>query len=242
MPATPVPSTLCLHTLVPLSAWLVPQGALAALHTLVFNVTYLTDDCDAPDARPALVLAAAPSLRELTLQLDPRAMPLEPLEVGDGPVRLVSFPRLRALSLRAGYDATINESLAWLAVLLLPSAPSSSCYSPRDTSSAFKELSFDRSMRRGDLLAVPAATWRAIEGGLLGFNADGVEEEAHPHYQPHPHLRTVTFTFTGSQKLAATECGRTHDSGADELLEHFSRTVRERLPGLMRRGVLVVGR
>ncbi|KAJ7887314.1 hypothetical protein B0H14DRAFT_2696141 [Mycena olivaceomarginata] len=225
--------------LVPLGAWLVPQGALAALHTLVLDVTPLTDDYGAPDTRPALVLAAAPSLRELTLQLDP-PMPLEPLEVGDGPVRLASFPRLRALSLRAGYDATINESLAWLAVFLLPSAPSPSCYSPRDTSSAFEELSFDHSMRHGDLLAVPAATWHAIEGGLLGCNADGVEGDAHPHHHPHPHLRTVAFT--GYQKHAAMECGRTQDSGADESLEHFSRTVRERLPGLMRRGVLVVGR
>jgi hypothetical protein len=84
MPTSPVPSTLRLHTLrfvcdckilMPLGAWLVPQGALAALHTLVLDVTYLTDDYDAPDACPALVLAAAPSLHELTLQLDPRASP-----------------------------------------------------------------------------------------------------------------------------------------------------------------------
>jgi hypothetical protein len=84
MPAAPVPSTLRLHTLrvagdrkilVPLGAWLVPQGALAALHTLVLDVTPLTEDYGVPDARPALVLAAAPSLRELTLQLDPRASP-----------------------------------------------------------------------------------------------------------------------------------------------------------------------
>jgi hypothetical protein len=95
-------------------------------------------------------------------------------------------------------------------------------------------------MRRGDLRAVLAATWRAIEGGLLGFNANGVEGDAHPHHHPHPHLRTVAFT--GHQKLAVMECGRMQDSGADESLEHFSRTVWERLPGLMRRGVLVVGR
>ncbi|KAJ7739108.1 hypothetical protein B0H14DRAFT_2991342 [Mycena olivaceomarginata] len=160
MPAVPVPGTLCLHTLrvagdyrilVPLGAWLVPQGALAALHTLVLDVTYLTDDYDAPDARPALVLATALSLRELTLQLDP-PMPLDPVEAGSGPLCLASFPRLRTLNLRGGYDATIEESLAWLAVFLLPSAPSSSCY-PRDTYSAFEELSFDHSMRRGDLLA-----------------------------------------------------------------------------------------
>jgi hypothetical protein len=84
MPAAPFPSVLHLHTLriagdhkilVPLSAWLVPQGALAALHTLVLDMTHPTDDHDAPDVRPALVLAAAPSLRELTLQLDPRASP-----------------------------------------------------------------------------------------------------------------------------------------------------------------------
>jgi hypothetical protein len=103
-----------------------------------------------------------------------------------------------------------------------------------------EELSFDHSMRRGDLLAVPAVTWCAIEGGLLGFNADGVEGDAHPHHHPHLHLRTVAFT--GYQKRAAMECGCMQDSWVDESLEHFSRTVRERLLGLMRRGVLVVGR
>jgi hypothetical protein len=84
MPAAPLPSTLRLHTLrvagnhkilVPLGAWLVPQGALVALHTLVLDVTYLTDDYDTPDAHLALILAAALSLRELTLQLDPHASP-----------------------------------------------------------------------------------------------------------------------------------------------------------------------
>ncbi|KAJ7835006.1 hypothetical protein B0H14DRAFT_3708859 [Mycena olivaceomarginata] len=255
MPAAPVPGTLHLHTLrvsgdckilVPLSAWLVPQGALAALHTLVFDVTYLTDDYDAPDARPGLVLAAAPSLRELTLQLDP-PMPLEPLEVGDGPVRLASFPRLRVLNLRDGYDATIDESLAWLAAFLLPPAsPSSSSYSPRDADSALEELSFDHSMLRADLLAVPAATWCAIEGGLLGFDADGEEGDAHPHHQPHPHLRTVAFT--GYQKLASyqtpsifTRRRRRGVQDPDASFEHFSRTVRERLPRLLERGMLVVG-
>jgi hypothetical protein len=147
------------------------------------------------------------------------------------------------LNLRDGCDATIDESLAWLAVFLLPSASSSSSvYPPRDTSSAFEELSFAHSMRREDLLAVPAATWRAIEGGLLGCNADGVEGDAHPHHHPHPHPHLRTVAFTGYQKRAAMECGRMQDSGADESLEHFSRTVRERLPGLMRRGVLIVGR
>jgi hypothetical protein len=120
------------------------------------------------------------------------------------------------LNLRNGYSATIDESLAWLAVFLLPSAASSSCYSPRDTSSALEELSFDHSMRREDLRAVLTATWRAIEGGLLGVNADGVEGDPHPH----PHLRTVAFT--GYQKRAAMECGRMQDSGADESLAHFS--------------------
>ncbi|KAJ7828051.1 hypothetical protein B0H14DRAFT_2812695 [Mycena olivaceomarginata] len=239
MPAASVPGTLRLHSLrvsgdckilVPLGAWLVPRGALAALYTLVLDVTYLTDDCVAPGSldvqmvvsRSALVLAAAPSLRELTLQLDPLA-----------PFRLASFPRLRTLNLHDGYDASIDESLAWLAAFLLPPAsPSSSVYPPRDTYSAFEELSFNHSMRREDLLAVPAATWRAIEGGLLGFTADGVEGDAHPRHHAHPHLRT----------RAAMECGRMQDSGADESLAHFSRTVRERLPGLMGWGVLVVGR
>jgi hypothetical protein len=146
------------------------------------------------------------------------------------------------LNLHDGYDATIEESLAWLAVFLLPSAPSSSCYSPRDTYSAFEELSFDHSMRRGDLLAVPAATWRAIEDGLLGFNADGVEGDARPRHHPHPHPHLRTVAVTGCQKRAALECGRMQDAGSDESLEHFSWTVRERLPGLMRRGVLVVER
>jgi hypothetical protein len=145
------------------------------------------------------------------------------------------------LHLRDGYDATINESLAWLAVFLLPSAsPSSSGYSPLDTSRAFEELSLDHTMRRKDLLTLPTATWRAIEGGLLGCNADGVEGDAHPHHHPHPHLRSVAFT--GYQKGTAMECGRMQDSGADESLAHFLRMVRERLPELMRQGVLVVGR
>ncbi|KAJ6592811.1 hypothetical protein B0H19DRAFT_1088570 [Mycena capillaripes] len=59
--------------LVPLGAWLLPHGALAVLETLALDVLYLLDDYDTPDARPPLVLAAAASLRELTLHLDPRA-------------------------------------------------------------------------------------------------------------------------------------------------------------------------
>jgi hypothetical protein len=59
--------------LVPLSAWLLPQDALRELHTLALDLLYLLDDYHTPDARPALVLAAASSLRELTLGLDPRA-------------------------------------------------------------------------------------------------------------------------------------------------------------------------
>ncbi|KAJ7871707.1 hypothetical protein B0H14DRAFT_2723614 [Mycena olivaceomarginata] len=212
MPAAPVPSTLRLHTLrvagdckilVPLGAWLVPQGALAALHTLVLDVTpYGRLRCAgrAPCHRarrhavPARVDFAARST----------SMPLDPVEAGSGPFRLASFPRLRALNLRDGYGATIDASLAWLAGFLLPSTASSFCSSSRDTYSALEELSFDHSM--------------------------------------HPHLHLRTVAFTGSQKLVAMDCGRTHDSGADELLAHFSRTVRERLPGLVRRGVLVVGR
>jgi hypothetical protein len=151
------------------------------------------------------------------------------------------------LNLRDGYEATIDESLAWLAAFLLPSAsPSSSSYSPRDTDSALEVLSFDHSMLRADLLAVPAATWRAIEGGLLGFDADGEEGDAHPHHQPHPHLRTVAFT--GYQKLASyqtlsmsTRRRRRGVQDSDASFEHFSRTVRERLPGLLERGMLVVG-
>jgi hypothetical protein len=98
-------------------------------------------------------------------------MLLEPLEAGNGPVCLASFPRLRVLNLRNSYDATIDESLAWLAAfLLLPASLSSSSYSPRDTDSTLERLSFDHSTLRADLLAVPAAMWRAIEGGLLGFD------------------------------------------------------------------------
>jgi hypothetical protein len=54
--------------------------------------------------------------------------------------------------------------------LLLPASLSSSSYSPRDTDSALEGLSFDHSTLCADLLAVPAATWCAIEGGLLGFD------------------------------------------------------------------------
>ncbi|KAJ7327422.1 hypothetical protein DFH08DRAFT_331887 [Mycena albidolilacea] len=49
-----------------------PLSPPSSAWTLVLEVKRLTDDYDAPDARPALILAAAPSVRGLTLYLDPR--------------------------------------------------------------------------------------------------------------------------------------------------------------------------
>jgi hypothetical protein len=68
-------------------------------------------------------------------------MPLEPLEVGDGPVCLASFPHLCILNLRNGYDTTIDESLAWLTAFLPPAFPSFSSYSPGDTNSTLEVTS-----------------------------------------------------------------------------------------------------
>ncbi|KAF7362637.1 hypothetical protein MVEN_00612700 [Mycena venus] len=232
MPTPSAPGTLRLRTLrvsgdckilVPLSAWLIPQGALATLQTLVLDVSYVRKDYSAPDARPALVLAAAPSLRELTLHLDP-PMPLTSPDIA-APIRLTSFPRLRVLHLRDGPYADIGASLAWLGAFLQP--PSSSPHAHMHPEvSALEALSLDHNMIRRDLLAVPVATWCAIEEALLGGEVD-----AGGRGKRYPHLRSVTFKVY--QKFSF---------GVPDVFEYFSGTVRERLPRLVERGMLVAGR
>ncbi|KAF8142719.1 hypothetical protein K438DRAFT_1845601 [Mycena galopus ATCC 62051] len=222
MPAT---ETFRLHTLrvfddckilVPLSAWLIQGGALEALHTLVLDVRYLAADYAAPDLRGGLVHAAAASLRELTLNLDP---PMALALAGDadsihGQLTIASLPRLRALHLCDGVD--LNASLTWLATFV---------QSPRG--SALEELSLNHTLFRSDFLEISAETWGAIEYALLGVVGLGVDE----HRTPHPHLRTVTLS--GYQNFASL---------APDAYEHFSRTVQERLPRLHERGLLMVGK
>ncbi|KAJ7086190.1 hypothetical protein C8R44DRAFT_893645 [Mycena epipterygia] len=160
MPAAAQENTPCLRTLrisgdckilAPLGDWLVPNGFLGALHTLVIDVLYLQNDYEVPDRRPPIVLAAAPSLQELTLHLDP------PMSLSDTPqpITLASFPLLRALHLKDGPDVVITASLEWLVAFLPPD------------SYALEEISIDHSMIRRDLLAVPAPTWHALESALL---------------------------------------------------------------------------
>ncbi|KAJ6516639.1 hypothetical protein C8R47DRAFT_1205867 [Mycena vitilis] len=212
--------------LMPLGAWLLPQDALATLHTLVLDVEYLPDDYDATDARPPIVLAAAASLRELTLHLDP-PMSLASPSANGSPTAIPShLPHLRTLHLRDGPDADIGDSLAWLGALLQPTPRSSPSLASDSCESALEHLSIDHSMIRHELLAVPATTWGAVEDALLG---DGDDVGARGGM--YPHLRTVTFK--GYQKFAV---------GAPEAFAHFSRTVRERLPRLVERGVVVVRR
>ncbi|KAJ7203806.1 hypothetical protein GGX14DRAFT_461234, partial [Mycena pura] len=84
MPPATKTEVPCLNTLrvsgdvkilIPLAAWLLPRRALDALQKLTLDVLYLRDDYDTldRDSRPPLVRAAAASLHELTLHLDPRA-------------------------------------------------------------------------------------------------------------------------------------------------------------------------
>jgi hypothetical protein len=173
------------------------------------------------------------------------------------------FPRLRVLHLRDGSDAEIAASLAWLGALLHPPQSPLDAGAGRQSESALEELSLDHSMIRRDLLAVPAATWRAVEGVLLGGDGGGsfrvatsaegyvggggsvdggamyAEGSAStngdasdtPTSASYPYLRTVTFK--GYQKFSI---------GAPDAFEHFSKTIRERLPRLVERGVLRVRR
>ncbi|KAJ6516659.1 hypothetical protein C8R47DRAFT_401906 [Mycena vitilis] len=219
--------------LMPLGAWLLPQDALATLHTLVLDVEYLPDDYDATDARPPIVLAAASSLRELTLHLDPPMSLASPSADGSSISIPSHLPHLRTLHLRDGPDADIGDSLAWLGALLQPTPAPSLAPNGTQPESALEHLSIDHSMIRHELLAVPATTWRAIEDALLGDGDDGdgngYSGGARGGGFMYPHLRTVTFK--GYQKFAV---------GAPEAFAHFSRTVRERLPRLVERGVVVV--
>ncbi|KAJ7189170.1 hypothetical protein C8R46DRAFT_1184346 [Mycena filopes] len=266
MPVPPAGSrALRLHTLavsgdckilVPLGAWLLPQRALANLHTLVLSVEYVLDDYTAPDARVPLVRAAAASLRELTLTLDP------PMLLTSTPHPLCvpsSFPHLHTLRLTDGPDAEIGASLAWLGAFLDPGlAHNRGDRGPAD--SALERITLDHSMVRRDLLAVPAETWRALEEALLG-GADAYPTHRQPHrgtdvdelarsfaalsapssassstyIAPTAYSALRSLTFTGYQKFSI-------GGGAPDAFEHFSKTVRERLPRLVGRGVVVVRR
>ncbi|KAF8142718.1 hypothetical protein K438DRAFT_1784515 [Mycena galopus ATCC 62051] len=225
----PAAATFRLHTLrvfddckilVPLSAWLIQGGASEAVHTLLLDVSYLEADYAAPDLRGGLVHAAAASLRELTLNLDPpMALALAGAADGaadsiHGQLTIASLPRLRALHLRDGVD--LNTALTWLATFV---------QSP--LGSALEELSLNHAMFRSDLLEISAETWSAIEDALLGDVGFGVDQ----HRMPHPHLRTVTLS--GDQNFASL---------APVAYKQFLRTIRERLPRLHERGILVVGK
>ncbi|KAJ7627100.1 hypothetical protein FB45DRAFT_920661 [Roridomyces roridus] len=136
----------------PLGRWLVPSGLLHELHTLSIDVVYVRGDYDLPDQRPALVLAAASQLQEMTLHLDP---PMT-LATGDShPISLTSFPHLRTLHLKDGEDANLSESLAWLNQFLHAGL------------GALEHITIDHGMIQRDLLEVPATTWHALEELLL---------------------------------------------------------------------------
>ncbi|KAJ7659612.1 hypothetical protein DFH06DRAFT_1472473 [Mycena polygramma] len=237
MPAPHEPGGLRLHTLrvsgdckilMPLGAWLLPQGALEALHTLVLDLEYLPDDYDAPDARTPIVLAAAASLRELRLHLDPPMSLVSPSADGSSIAIPSHLPHLRVLHLRDGPDPDIADSLAWLGALLQPTPSPSPSLMSDSCESALEHLSINHSIIRHKLLAVPATTWRAIEGALLGDSDNGDMGYTAAHEgSMYPHLRTVTFE--GYHRLGA---------GAPEAFAHFSRTLRERLPRLVERVVV----
>ncbi|KAJ7627089.1 hypothetical protein FB45DRAFT_1059917 [Roridomyces roridus] len=136
----------------PLGRWLVPSGLLDTLHTLSIDVVYVRGDYDLPDQRPALVLAAASQLQELTLHLDP---PMT-LATGDShPISLASFPHLRSLHFKDGEDANVSDSLAWLNQFLHLGL------------GALEHITIDHGMIQRDLLEVPATTWYALEEALL---------------------------------------------------------------------------
>ncbi|KAJ6556622.1 hypothetical protein DFH09DRAFT_1084703 [Mycena vulgaris] len=189
MPTASPSHTPRLHTLrisgdckilVPLGAWLVPNGLLAELHTLAIDVLYLRDDYEAPDRRPPLVLAAAPSLQILTLHLDP-PMPLD--TSGPHPISLASFPLLRTLHLKDGPDAEFAASLRWLCAFLQPQELLAGDLGPISTS-PLEQIFIDHSMIRRDLLDVPPSTWHALTAPLLAA----------------PRLRAITFL--GYQKFS----------------------------------------
>ncbi|KAJ7617018.1 hypothetical protein B0H17DRAFT_1340989 [Mycena rosella] len=210
--------------LVPLGAWLVPSGFLAALHTLAIDVIYTLNDAlnDAPDRLPPLVLAGAASLQVLTLNLGDypplTAMPLS--TPADVPNSLASFPLLHTLHLKdaPGPIAEFGTSLRWLAVFLhAPTAvPLTGHITPAD--SALESISLAHSLGRRDIDdavrdidAVPPSIWRALEAALVAV----------------PRLRALTFRY---EKYSVGSA-----SGA---FAYFAGTVRERLAGLEARGVL----
>ncbi|KAJ6493188.1 hypothetical protein C8R45DRAFT_1212621 [Mycena sanguinolenta] len=157
--------------LAPLGAWLVPQGALAALHTLVLDVSFMADDY-LGDRRVPLLQAAASSLRELKLNLDPHP---------PSSITFASFPNLRTLHLYDGYDAELNASLDWMVAFF----SNSNSHSISSHESAIEHLFLDHATTRERLLAIPAPTWAALEDALLGpFGVSAV----------HSHFRTLTLS------------------------------------------------
>ncbi|KAJ7127576.1 hypothetical protein C8R43DRAFT_696848 [Mycena crocata] len=129
--------------------------------------------------------------------------------------------------------------VTWLALLLqsASSNPTTTMTSP----SALEGISFDHGMVRYALLAVPAATWRAIEAAMLGpseatsFFIDQSSPLAHTNASTHatafPRLRTLIFS--GYDKYSFP---------APDVFMHFSSTVRERLARLEDKGMLRVVR
>ncbi|KAF7350774.1 hypothetical protein MSAN_01638600 [Mycena sanguinolenta] len=69
-------------------AWLIPHGALAVLHTLVLDTIFVKHNDLTEDTRVPLVVAVAPSLRELKVILDP----LDPHAALPGHITIASFP------------------------------------------------------------------------------------------------------------------------------------------------------
>ncbi|KAJ6493184.1 hypothetical protein C8R45DRAFT_1136195 [Mycena sanguinolenta] len=199
--STAIPGILRLHTLhvsgdckvlAPLNAWLIPQGALESLHTLVVDVMLMGPDYDADDARAPLVCAAAASLRELKL-FDP------PLP---NHIAITSFPNLRALYLPYVFDMEPTVSLNWIVAFLSVKA-------------------------RAFLLEMPASMWCTLEDALLG---PSLSHSSQPVAAPHPRLHTVTLSAYENKSDAAPDA-----------YEHFTETMRARLPRLVERDVLVIG-
>ncbi|KAK7057900.1 hypothetical protein R3P38DRAFT_2497791 [Favolaschia claudopus] len=254
MPAPPLPSMLRLHTLrvsgdckvlVPLSAWLVPQGALSTLTELGFDVIYMPNDYEAPDVRLPMVLAAAASLRQLTLNLDP------PLTLSADstfpPLHITHFPHLHALHLHDGLDAELLASLNWIISFLGRPSTSSSISTPNgndtrnttnDLASALESLSLDHSILRADMHDIPASTWTAFEDALLGTSSSSPSSTSSPfspvssHNHPHPNLRRVSFS--GYQKYSV-------GAPQPEAARAVRGLLRERLGRVAGRGVLVLG-
>ncbi|KAJ7189163.1 hypothetical protein C8R46DRAFT_1024336 [Mycena filopes] len=127
-----------------------------------------------------------------------------------------SFPRLQTLRLTEGPDAEIGALLAWLAAFLAP-APA-----PNNPS--------DRSTAADSPIERRCSATRDVDVDELALSFGTLSTATYTSY---PALRTLTFT--GYQRFSI-------GGGAPDAFEHFSKTVRERLPKLAGRRVVVVGR